>query len=334
MIRDKRSLGLIILIIIIFLILSIRLYFLVTPNNLEENINEDKSPIFKQGYSIYNGTDPEIIAERFAEALNESPIKSKNVKNCCGGTIWRFELQNDNHFSIETRKLKNNNSILIDMSSAQSAYHEDNLSFNAEYAKKIVLNFAERFLKVFDVELGDNYNISVYSWHHNRSWQVDIYQIFNDKFINRSGFHAIVDRENGEIRTMDFGDWLDPEIIVEEKITLDDGKMIIYNELKENNFNITVPYFDEFYDEENDFVIHCQFNKYHTIPINISDIKFIEYRVLWGRLCYKYEINYQINATKTCTYEYIIDSENGKKLHWGCYSEMAGSGKSYYNNLI
>lgn len=132
---------------------------------------------------------------------------------------------------------------------------------------------------------------------------------------------------------MDLGDWLDPKNIIDEKISVDDGRIIIYNELKENNFNITVPYTEEYFDEKNDSHFWYGYDKNHTIPIITSDIKFIEYRALWGRLCYKYEINYQINDTKTCSYQYIIDVENGKKLHWNCFAENAGTEKFFYNNL-
>ncbi len=333
LIRDKKSSAIIILIIIIFLILSIRFFILFTPNINNDN-NKYDSTIFEQSYSIYNGSDPEIIAENLAIALNESPIKLKDIENCCGTKLWSFDLHNDNHFSIETKKLENNNSILLDMRLTQSTYNEKNLSYDADYAKNIVVNFTERFLKTFDVELGDDYTISVSSWHKNSSWRVNLYQIYKGKFINGSGFHAIVDRENGEIRTMDFGDWFDPKNIIEEQISIDDGKIIIYNELKEDQFNITVPYSIEYYDEEYNAYIHRSYSKNHTIPINSSDIKFVEYKTLWGRLCYKYEINYQINETKTCSYQYIIDVENGKKLHWRCFSGMDSRFKSFYNNLI
>ena len=329
--RDKKSLGLIILIILILSILSFRIFILIVPNNIEDH--EEESYNFKQSYSIYNGSEPDVIAENLALALNESPIRSKYKEKCCGTIIWKYGLPNDNHFSIETIKLKNNSTLLLDMRFAQSAYHEKNLSYNAEYAKNKVLNFTGRFLKMFNVELGDDYTISVYSWHKNSSWRVDLFQIFNGKFINGSGFHAVVDRENGEIRTMDFGDWLDSKNIIEEQISIDDGKMIIYNELKENHFNITFLCSDEYYDEENNSFTKT-YNKNHSIIINISDIKFIEYRVLWGRLGYKYEINYQINETKACSCQYIIDIENGKKLHWKICSETSGSEILYYNNLI
>ena len=334
MIRDKKSLGLIVLIIIIFSILFIRFFILFIPDINSDN-NKDESYIFKQSYSIYNGTEPEIIAENFANALNESPIKSKHEENCCGGTkLWRFELQNDNHLSIETRKVKDNNSILLDMRLAQSAYHEKNLSYDAEYAKNIVLNFSERFLKMFDVELGEDYTISVLCWHKNSSWHVDLYQIYEGKFINGSGFHAIVDRENGEIRTMDFGDWLHPKNKIEEQISIDDGKTIIYNELIEDQFNIEVPYTDEYFDENYNVYFQSTFKRNHTILINLSDIEFIEYKALWGRLCYRYEINFQINETTICIYQYIIDVENGRILFWSYYSGLSGVAESYYNNLI
>ena len=123
LIRDKKSFGLIILIMIFLLILSIRFSILFTPNINNEN-NKDDSPIFKQSYSIYNGSDPKIIAENLAIALNESPIRLKDIENCCGTKIWSFDLQNDNHFSIETIKLKNNNSILLDMRVGQSAWDD------------------------------------------------------------------------------------------------------------------------------------------------------------------------------------------------------------------
>jgi hypothetical protein len=337
MMRDKKSLGLIILVILILAILLIRLFILFAPNNIENH--EDDSYIFKQSYSIYNGTDPDIIAENFAKALNESPIRSKHKERCCGTIIWKFGLQNDNHFSIETKKLKNNSSLLLDMRFDQSAYHEKNLSYDDEYAKEKVLNFSKEFLKMFNVTLGDNYTISVYSWHGNRSWRVHLYQIYNGKFINGTGFHAIVNRENGEIRSIDFGDWLDPNNIIEENISIDDGKIIIYNELKEDHFNISVPNIIIHNSDEFNTIIHESYEKNHTIPINTSDIEFIEYKALWGRLCYRYEIYFQINETKTCTYQYIIDVENGKILFWSSNSEIGsgsfgGGSKSYYNNLI
>lgn len=330
--RDKKSLGLIILVILILSILSFRIFILIAPNNIEDH--EEESYNFKQSYSIYNGTEPDVIAENFALALNESPIKSKYKENCCGTIIWKYGLPNDDHFSIETIKLKNNSTLLLDMRFAQSAYHEKNLSYNAEYAKNKVLNFCKEFLRMFDVELGENYSISIYPWHANSSWKVHLYQIYKDKFINGTGFHAIVDRENGEIRTMDFGEWLDPTILIVEQISIDVGKSVIYNELKEDHFNISVPNIIIYNSDEFDTNIHESYEKNYTIPIDISDIEFIEYEALWGRLCYKFEINFHINETKTCTYLYIIDVENGKILFWSCYSELGGSSKSYYNNLI
>ena len=332
MMRDKKSVGLIILVILILAILLFRIFILFAPNNNEEH--EDDFYNLKQSHSIYNGTEPDVIAENFARALNKSQIRSKYKENCCGTIIWNYGLQNDNHFSIETKKLKNNSTLLLDMRFAQSAYHEKNLSYNAEYAKNKVLNFSKEFLRMFDVELGENYSISVYPWHANSSWKVHLYQIYKDKFINGTGFHAIVDRENGEIRTMDFGEWLDPTNLIVEQISIDVGKSIIYKELKEDNFNITVPYDEEYYDENLNTNVSSTYNVHHTIPINVSDIKFIEYKALWGRLCYRYEIYFQINETKICTYQYIIDVENGKKLLWNYFSGPSGGEKSYYNSLI
>ena len=315
----------------------IRSFILFAPTDKNEE-DKDEPYVFKLNNSIFNGTEPEIIAQNFADALNQSPIKSKQRDNCCGGAKrWNFELQNDNHFSIETRKLTNNFSILLEMGLAQSDYHNKNLSLNAAEAKNIVLNFTTSFLKSFSVALGDDYSISVSSWHGNRSWRVNIYQIFNGKFINGTGVHATVSRETGEIRTMEINDWLDPKNSIEEQISIDDGKVIIYNELEDDHFNITVISEDEYYDEKNDTHVSFSFEKNHTIPINISIIEFIEYRALWGRLCYRYEINFQINETKTCVYRYDIDVESGKILYWSCSSGSSGLWgmiKLFYNNLI
>ena len=324
-----------ILIIILVLLLFIRVSILFFPDENDKDDIDDIIIASNQSHSIYNGTDPDDIAERFALALGEGPIKSKNIKKECGSCkLYKYELQNDNHFTIQIHNAKNNTNIIEDMYLLQSNYHEDNKSFDAEYAKNKVLMFVKNFLAAFDVGLGDDYSITVKPWHQNRSWKVNLYQVYNGEILKWSGFHATVDAENGEIRSIDIGEWLNITINSINTISIDDGRRIIYNELEEDGFNFSIIYNDEYFDEKLNSSVTFSHEKHQIIPINLTDIKFVGNTSCWGRLGYTYEIKLQVNETHQCLYRYIINAEDGKTLFWGAESDNSGMEIRYFNNLI
>lgn len=333
--KNKKLLGAAFLTIILILLLFIRVSILFFP---AENDQEDLDDIIiasDQSHSIYNGTDPQTIAERFAEAIGEGPIKSKEIKKCCGGDkIYKYELQNNNHFKIEIHIAENNTNIIEDMFLFKSNYHEGNQSFDAEYAKNTVLVYVKNFLAQFGVELGDDYEVIVKPWHQNSSWKVDIYQLYNGERLDWSGFHATVDRENGEIRTIYIDEWLDLNNNSIDTLSIDEGRRIIYKEIEENGFNFKIIYTKEHYDEELDYNVGISWEENKCIPINLSDIKFVGNTSCWGRLGYTYEINLQVNETYECIHRYILNAEDGKKLYWRVQSDNSGRIKYYYNNLI
>ena len=97
MLKNKKVLGMVILIIILILLLSVRFSILFSPDENEKDDIDDITIASKQSHSIYNGSDPQTIAERFAEAIGEGPIKSKRVEKCCGGDrIFKYELSHNN----------------------------------------------------------------------------------------------------------------------------------------------------------------------------------------------------------------------------------------------
>jgi hypothetical protein len=186
----------------------------------------------------------------------------------------------------------------------------------------------------FGVELGDDYEVIVKPWHQNRSWKVDIYQLFNGERLKWSGFHATVDRKNGEIRTMNIGEWLDLYNNSIETISIDEGRQIIYNEKEENGFYFKTFYTEQYYDEELNYNVGFSIEESICIPINLSDIKFVGNTSCWGRLGYTYEINLQVNETHECIHRYILNAEDGKKLYWRVETGNYGRITKYYKNLI
>jgi hypothetical protein len=322
-IKNKKIIGITLIAVLLLIIISLRIFFIISPEepmeNEENNELIEEIIIYENNHSIYNVTDPKIIAERFADALNASPIKYKSLLFEYGSrkTI-EYNLQNDSSIRIHYDLLKNKEIIITEMFLVQSSLQEKNGTFDAEFAKKKVLDFVNDFLLKYGVKLGENYSIFVTPWPQNQNWKVEIYQLYQEEILNGSGFQAIVRGDNGEISTMDIYDWLDPNSPILENISIDECRIKIFNEIEEDNFNITDP----------------SSGKTHSIKINITDIKFEGYNTLWGRLGYKFEINYQINETSTCSYQYIFNVENGKKIFWRSESEGAARSTSYYNNLI
>ena len=94
--------------------------------------------------------------------------------------------------------------------------------------------------------------------------------------------------------------------------------------------------YGDYYDEENDVNYSYSYHEYHFIPINLTDIDFVGYTALWGRLGLNYEIHFMLNETVKSTYRYVLNVEDGKKLRWECDSEKfsGGSHKEFFNNLI
>ena len=316
--KDKRTTGFTLLILLILIILSIRIFLFISPDEKKENNNEENKIVFEQNHSIYNGTDPEIIAERFAEALKASPIISKKIETCCPNEKqYEFWLQNDNHFTIKTTKLSSNITIINKMSLSQAIYNDINNPIDNITAQEIVLTFAKRFLLEFGIDMAENYSISVIPKRFIESWHVDIYQIYSGKFLNESGFHADVNWNNGEIRTMEIKDWLDPKSPININISIDEGREIIFKECENRNFSVRNPY----------NASECR------IEINLSNIEYVEYSVFHGRLGYTYKIHYQFNETDKCLHKYLINIENGKKLKWFREHTGGSSGSIYLKNL-
>lgn len=349
--KNTKFFGFSLLILIVIIILFVRIVVLLTPENEKkiepkniidmqivdndeikeaENIDTDKKEdvknikedmtIYHMDHSIYNGTGVRAIAQKFAEAIDQGPIKEEQVDACCGGFKHiNYELQNDNHFVIELFELNKTHLIIEEMSLLQSAFHKKNGSYDIDYAKTMVLKFTNDFLLEFDVELGDDYEISAIPWgNRNTSWKVEIYQTYKGEILNWTGFEAHMSRENGEIRVMNIYEWLDTKKSIIENISIDKGRMMIYNNLKENGFNITPP----------------SDGKNYTIIKNLTDIEYVGYTAIWGRLGLTYEISYQINETKGCLYQYVLNIEDGKILYKASESEGSGMVNSYYNNLL
>lgn len=321
--KDKKLIGLTLITVLLLIIISFRIFFLISPEKSnekeEDNENIEEIIIYEKNHSIFNVTESDIIVDRFAKAINDSPVKNKKLEFKYGfSRTYMYEFQNNSHLRIQYYQLKNNEIIINEIFLVPSALHKVNGSFDAEYAKKKMLNFVKDLLLEFDVNLGENYATSVEPWQQNQSWKVDIYQLYQGEILNGSGFSAIVGKENGEIRTMDVNDWFDPKSPIFENISIDEGRMIIFKELEEDDFNITDP----------------SIVKNYSIKINITDIKFEGYNLLWGRLGYNYEISHQINETSDIFCRYIINIEDGKKLYWSYKSDGSGIGTEYYNNLL
>lgn len=359
--KNKILLGLGLLFLVVLIITTVRFVNLVTENNTEvkeqDEINneeildddgednnlvdngdlliiKDDIEISHMDHSIYNETEPEIIATRFADALGESPIKSYKTEYCCGGERrMKYDLQNDNHFIIELYELTKTHTIIERMSLLKSSFHDNNGTYDIIYAENHVLEIVTNFLIKFGADL-ENYSMKITPTKYDEGWDVNIYQLYNNSKLNYTGFHAFVSKDNGEIRTMIIKDWYKTESQIHKNITINEGAESIYNELKESGFNFTVPYHEDYYNEENNTSVGTSWDVHHIIVINQTDIEFTGYSLRWGRLAYNYEINLKINATKSCLYQYIINIEDGKKLFWKTQSGNSSSVKYYFDNLL
>ncbi len=323
--RNNRASIILLIVIILIIFLTFRIYILATPEHESKQEKgtdiEEPEIIYEDNHSIFNGTTSGVIAHRLSEVLDEPlvfPYGSKS--SCCGEIRIEYELKNDNHLTIQYYLVKKSYERYSKMELRQSALHDGNGTYDSNYAEDHVLNLFREFLLKFDVKLGENYTISTQSWANNHSWRVIIQQLYNGEVLNGTGVTAHVSTSNGEIRVMDIYDWLDPNSPINKSVTIDDGRVIIYQEIEENGFNFSIHFSINSYDENDNFGTYS-WNEYWRIPINQSDIKFAGYHTYRGRLGLTYLIHLKVNETKECLHKYVIDIESGERLFKEEYSD-------------
>jgi hypothetical protein len=324
--KNKGAIAIFFIIIILIIFLTFRIYLLTSPEEKSEEKDvtdiEASELIYEENHSIFNGTPSGVIARRFSEVLDAPLVFPYGSKSTCRGEIRiEYVLQNDNHLTIQYFMVRKSYERYSKMELRQGGWAEKNGTYDMAYAEDCVLNFFREFLREFNVELGEDYTISTQIWGgNNHSWRVIVKQLYNGEVLNGTGVNVQISTSNGMIRVMDIFDWLDPNSLINESITIDDGRAIIYQEVEENGFNFSIHRQEEYYEENNHSAIYIR-EEYMTFPINQSDIKYIGYHVYRGRLGLTYLIHVKANETDECYHKYVIDIENGDRLFKEEYSD-------------
>lgn len=321
---NRGTITISIVLIIFIILLSTRMYFLTAPDEKSKEKNEtdidDSEIIYEENHSIFNGTPYGVIAQRFSEALDEPlvyPYASKS--SWPGGTKLEYELQNDYHLIILYDQMSTDEKAFRKMELIQSPKHDSNGTYGINHAKDLVLDFVRDFFLEFNVDLCENYEIYAQSWSDNWRWKVKVLQVYENETLNGTGIRAFIPKYNGNIELMWIFDWLHPNSPINRNVTIDAGQKIIYQEIKNNGFNFTIPCSEVIIDENNNSATYG-WDEYRIIPINQSDIKFIGYTGFIGKLGLSYEIQLKINDTEGCSHFYIINIENGERLYWNVIS--------------